>query len=482
MSRHVVGDRARVAATTGVAVGVLAALAAAGGAMLGASTARDREASSGGEASGGGDVPVLVAPGSDGAPTPEAAARGPCRRPYTPGSPWNTPIGPRPAYHPRSAFHIGGLEGELTSDPTQYTYPVYNVTAATRRQSVQLSGIYSNVTARGRRLRILDEPTVRVPIPENALAAEGSDAQVILLDRKTGDEWGFWQLEREGDGWAATNGYHYNIRWDGVPPRDSSGDPFGSRGAGVPYLAGLVRPCEIARGRIDHALAFAYDAPTDANVYPATKSDGNGTDPRDVPEGSRLQLDPSLRRGELRRMGCNRPCLVIARALQRYGMYVIDNSGRAKVMLEYEATAGWGESIDDETVSPIPLDAFRLVRSCDVVGSPARDRLRGGQGSDVICARGGRDLVLAGAGDDVVYGDDGGDTIVGGGGDDMLAGGPGHDHLRGGPGRDFLGGGPGRDRIFARDDFRDVLQGGPGRDRGRFDRGLDRLRGRLAGL
>jgi hypothetical protein len=255
------------------------------------------------------------------------------------------------------------LEGELTSDPTQYTYPVYEVRRRTPVRRVRVHGIYSNVTRRGRVLRIESGGTVRLPIPPAASGARGSDAQIVLVDRRTGDEWGAWRVRREADGrWGITNGYHYNLRWSGVPPRDRSGRPFGSRGAGVPYLAGLVRPCELRRGRIEHALAFAYAFPSDDFVHPATKSDGAGG-PDDLPEGTRLQLDPEVSRAEIRSWGCSGPCLTIAVALQRYGMYVIDNSGRPKVMLEYEATARWDGWVDDQTVSPIPLSAFKVLRS-----------------------------------------------------------------------------------------------------------------------
>jgi hypothetical protein len=83
-----------------------------------------------------------------------------------------------------------------------------------------------------------------------------------------------------------------------------------------------------------------------------------------MPEGTRLQLDPTLTSSRLAEMGCRGPCLTIARALQRYGMYVIDNSGRPKVMLEYADTAGWRGFVDAKTVSPIPLSAFRVLRPC----------------------------------------------------------------------------------------------------------------------
>jgi hypothetical protein len=44
-------------------------------------------------------------------------------------------------------------------------------------------------------------------------------------------------------------------------------------------------------------------------------------------------------------------------------MYIIDNSGRPKVMLEFEGTAAWGGAVNSSTVSPIPLSAFQLLES-----------------------------------------------------------------------------------------------------------------------
>jgi hypothetical protein len=281
-----------------------------------------------------------------------------CDRPYNASSPWNTPIGKHPRRHPESRAHVAALDRTLTSDPTQYTYPVYEVGAGTRRVRVGVAGTWSDVVAGGRQIRVSRNVTVTMPVPRATAPAVGSDAQVVIVDRRTGDEWGAWRFGRDGGGWRAENAYHYNVRWSGVPPQ-----PFGSRGAGVPYLAGLVRPCEIARGRIDHALAFAYDGPSAQHVLPATKSDGVRTGPGALPEGTRLQLDPSLGAARIRSWGCRRACLVVARALQRYGMYVVDNSGRPKLLFEYEGTAHWRGAIRAGTVSPIPLEAFRVLAS-----------------------------------------------------------------------------------------------------------------------
>lgn len=279
-----------------------------------------------------------------------------CPRPYSASSPWNLQIGSNATVHANSASYVGSIVAPLTSDPTQYTYPVYYADSSSPTYLVKLSGRYSNVTGETA-MQLLSAPTVSVPIPATAEAAAGSDAQLIILNQSTGDEWGFWQLYKDKSGnWHATNGYHYNTNWSGVPPKG-----FGSRGAGVPYLAGLVRPCEIAQGHIDHALAFAYPSTTSSYVWPATKSDGTGTAANDLPEGARLQLDPSLTSAQLQAMGITGPELIVARALQKYGMYLIDSSGRSKVMFEYSGTANWGTLITAKTVNGIPIADFRWV-------------------------------------------------------------------------------------------------------------------------
>ncbi len=406
------------------------------------------------------------------------AAAAVCERPYSDSSPWNTRLGPETRYSPQSAQYVAAIDGELSSSPDQYTYPVFEVTNATPLQKVTISGWFSNVTESGRKISRQREGSVQVPVPANAEAAAGSDAQVILINRTTGDEWGASHFERRSDGtYSAWNVYRYNTSWDGVPP-----DGFINRGAGVTYLSGLVRPCELARGRIDHALAFAYDFPTDQFVFPATKSDGDSRGAPDMPEGSRLQLDPKLSAARIRDWGCTGACFTIARALQQYGMYVIDNSGRPKLMLEYRGTARWPESIGSKTVKPIPSSAFRLVEGCTIRGTGGNDRLVGTPGPDYFCALEGNDTIVGLGGDDIVYAGGGADRVEGGAGNDriyaslgadVIGAGPGDDIVYASAGADRILGGPGNDQIFARDALRDRIAGGAGRDRATVDRGVD---------
>ena len=280
-----------------------------------------------------------------------------CTRPYSDDSAWNTPIGKAPTYHPDSATFVEGIEAPLTSDPTQFTYPVYEITSETQRRQVNIEGWFSNVLADGTRLENQRAGTVDIPIPAGAEAADGFDAQIIMVDPERGGEWGASVLAENSDGtYEAWNVYHYNTAWDAFTPPDDEGKPIWARGAGIPYLAGLVRPCEIARGSIDHALALSYDSPRHAYVAPATKSDGASDSPLDLPEGARIQLDPFLTELEIRSWECSSACFIVAQALQEYGAIVVDNAGRSKLYFEFEGTANWDGTVDQNTVSPIPTN------------------------------------------------------------------------------------------------------------------------------
>ncbi|MGI9659886.1 MAG: hypothetical protein ACR2OD_13330, partial [Gaiellaceae bacterium] len=232
----------------------------------------------------------------------------------------------------------------------------------TPRRTVTMDAWFSNVIAGGTVLENQRAGTVDLPIPIGAQPADGFDAQIILLDPETGDEWGASNLSENADGtFEAFNTYHYNTAWSAVPPFDDEDRPFWARGAGIPYLAGLMRPCEIEQGFIEHAIAFAYDSPRDVFVSPAAKSDGASSSVDALPEGARLQLDPNITELEIRSWECTGPCFIVARALQEYGMIVVDNSGRSKLYFEFEGTANWNGVVDEDTVSPIPVDQLLVL-------------------------------------------------------------------------------------------------------------------------
>ncbi len=281
-------------------------------------------------------------------------------------SPWNTPIGAA-LTHPDSAALVRAISDNglpLTSDPDQYTIPVYTYGASTARRTVKLSGYFSSYdSGDDSRVGYGYAATVKdVPVPDGVAAGAGSDGQIVLWDPTSGTEYSFWQFRRDSAGnYVATNGYRYHTT------SEYSGrfaDGLAGRGAGMPYLAGLVRKWEVDQGRIDHALAFAYRSPSPAFVYPASKSDGasfGGVTGTDLPEGSRLQLNLALTDAQLDAYGLSRTAKVVARALQRYGMYVVDNSGSSKVYIEDRKTAGWDSTVTRSMLSGIPWSQFRVV-------------------------------------------------------------------------------------------------------------------------
>lgn len=287
-------------------------------------------------------------------------------RPYDSAAPWNTPIGASPTVHASSATFITAISDNglpLTCDPDQYTIPVYSFSSSTPLATVNGDGFYSSYDA-GDSSRVGHGSPwqASMPVPAGIAPSDGSDGQVELLDQATGIQYGFWQLVDDGDGtWSCSNAYRYHT---GAGYNGRFADGLAGRGAGTPYLAGLVRRAEIDAGLIEHALAFAYNSPSGQFVYPASKSDGGGfggVNGTDLPEGSRLQLDPTLDDTDFDGWGLGTAARVIARALQTYGAFVIDHSGSSKVYIEDRMTADWGDEIDRHILEGIPWSAFRVL-------------------------------------------------------------------------------------------------------------------------
>jgi len=91
-----------------------------------------------------------------------------------------------------------------------------------------------------------------------------------------------------------------------------------------------------------------------------------------------LRLDPTRTEADFDAWGLTAPAKVIARALQKYGMYAVDNSGSSKRCLEDRTTAGWGPELTRDLTRAIPMSALRLVarppRAPGLAGSAAPER------------------------------------------------------------------------------------------------------------
>lgn len=260
-------------------------------------------------------------------------------------------------------------ERPLGSATNAYTYPLYRTTSKVPKVTVSVAAWFSNVTEPGK-LTLSKGASFSVNIPSNALPSPGSDGHLVVLDSFTGDEWGFWKAAKQSDGsWTAESGYHYNINWNSEVPTG-----FGARGAGIPYLAGLIRKCEVDQGAIKHAIAFGYTFPCGPRatgscrnnspeyVYPAIKSDGKADEAWAMPEGARLYISPPASSSEKSAWcGSDKICLMMLKALEDYGMIVVDNAGSSKLYAESSLTANWGSALTQYTPSKIPLSRFKVL-------------------------------------------------------------------------------------------------------------------------
>jgi hypothetical protein len=239
------------------------------------------------------------------------------RRPFEGSSVWNAPEISHARVAANSAALVRNLQGQVSTYGTwintyAYSSPVYTVAARQPRVRVALD------TA----MPTLADAFASVPLPADAIPAQGTDGHLAVWQPATDSYWEFWKLRRESDGWHA--------RWGGFMAHASRNPgyfpaPLGATATGLPLFTGLIRVAELRQGHIDHALALAIPkAKANDFVWPAQRTDGSSPLPDAIPEGTRLRIDPHL---DVTTLGLPPVGLAIAKAAQRYGIIVRDQAG-----------------------------------------------------------------------------------------------------------------------------------------------------------
>lgn len=275
-------------------------------------------------------------------------------RPFTEASAGNTPIPPDPVLDPASRVMTAylGAEGKGYANLYAYGVPVFDADASTPRYSVDCTKPWG-------RCDLEQQP---VPIPDSAQPSAGSDRAMVVIDWSTRKAYEFWQAQRSPSGWSAS--------WGGVSSIDGDGRGSPATGAGISRLAGVVRTFEIRQGRIDHALVFSTDnACHDAYRDPATKTDGVSPRSDCIPEGARVQLDPTINVDAI--PGMTPGERMVAKALQIYGGYAIDNGGTPIALIfetpyaEQDPYPAAGFAHDYYSMPRIPWHRLRVLRNWD---------------------------------------------------------------------------------------------------------------------
>jgi hypothetical protein len=233
---------------------------------------------------------------------------------YSDASPLNQRIPPDAEIDPDSPIMVSSLIAEAERQGfliavKEWTVPVYYAGPRTPRYSVRLTARWAPYDVmRG------------VPIPRYALPDPMGDGHMTIIDLASGCEYDLWRAGKKHGRWTAGWGNTVKIDGSGIFPKGLS-----ARGSGFALLAGVIWPDELRAGEIPHALVFSYSRTAAGGpVPPATESDGESFGADAIPEGARIQLNPSL---DLDALDLTPTERIVARALQEYGMFLADDGG-----------------------------------------------------------------------------------------------------------------------------------------------------------
>jgi hypothetical protein len=257
-------------------------------------------------------------------------------RPYADSSPFNQPIG-RALVHPNSAALVAdalqwgppaNIAAGTAGTSGDYGHPVYFAQPGDPIYQLRPTEPWGRNPIAG----------ARIAIPAAARPAAGGDGHMTVATTD-GWEYDFWRAQAPPPG-----GGVLSFAWGGRVRILGSGLDGDATAAHFAGLAGVVRPEELAAGRIDHALfivlkctgsgsSFRYGVRQGPSrwigsyVYPAQAGGATcgGQDPNLPPLGARFQL--AMSRAQIAALGVPRWKRAILEALARYGGYVGDTGG-----------------------------------------------------------------------------------------------------------------------------------------------------------
>jgi len=293
---------------------------------------------------------------------PGPAAPGPVHdvpRAFSADSWWNTPLPADAELHPDAAEILDYLrtapqsgDGCLTlagAGDSPWGHPIYWARRSDPAYAVEdRSGI--------------DLPELsRLRIPRGARPADNSDGSISVYDVERGfvvaltdaeydDDLATWSSDGATVTYLASNGLRVETGLSDDPR--NRGTHRGNNGATM-----AASWDEVQAGAIEHVLKIAVGPEASRDyVFPMVGSDGtyDGDDPEVPPQGLRLRIKPSI---DLDDLDLGREALVIARAVQDYGVYIGDSGGSTALKLEDTETEGRGElwSVSADALCDLPF-------------------------------------------------------------------------------------------------------------------------------
>jgi hypothetical protein len=193
-------------------------------------------------------------------------------------------------------------------------------------------------------------------IPANARPASTSDSAMVVYDVTKGYVVTLWHAVRTSTGWSAGGGSVAYLHSNGYSARTGRSDDPRNGGSmrGNNGAVSFAQFNEVAAGSIDHVLKIALGPdPSSRFLFPMVGSDGRG--PASAPaEGTRLRIKASVNLAGLK---LNPQALIIARAAQRYGVYIGDGGGNTTLKLENTAFENRGQlwTLSSDALAGLPF-------------------------------------------------------------------------------------------------------------------------------
>jgi hypothetical protein len=271
-------------------------------------------------------------------------------------TPANTVVDPNSA---AMVAYLTSITGKFGTSTGAWSHPIFYAEASTALSTVTIAG---NATA-------ASLGWDKVPIPPNALQSSQTDGHLIVIDHLHRYAWELYQAHKiSSTAWSAARMRRWDLTGDGV---QSPSDRLGAvRQCPVPLLHGLITYEEMQRGVIDHAIEMtAYSQ--GANYWAPYPGEINlsGQDQVNMQSGieacMRLQLDPTV---DINTLGLPPLGKVVAKAMQEYGVVIVDGSERSSTDVQFENMDArpdglrWGSTLSGILYN-IPKAKLRVVAS-----------------------------------------------------------------------------------------------------------------------
>jgi hypothetical protein len=267
----------------------------------------------------------------------------PVYRAFSDTSVWNLPLPANAPLYSRSALVIAEISGfssddhPTLTDPTSTAYgqPIYWAAVGDKQYWVK--------PARGCRIPKGANP---IRIPAGAKPATGSDAQMTVFSLVDSRVWNLSDAAYDAvnDEWSACVAV-YVLSSNGLDVKTGLSDSTINKGhRGVPPPTYAARFDEVAGGAIEHVMKVALAKTAECYFFPMVGYE-SGRGGKETCEGLVLRIKPEI---NLAARGISGGALVIAQAMQSYGVVIGDtgNTHDMNLKLESPLTLGTQEWSD----------------------------------------------------------------------------------------------------------------------------------------